>query len=179
MEVDNIPDEVLHSNQSAFNYILGVNPVSFSYVSGYGENSVKNIYSAIYSKDAKLTPYKCPKGYVTEGANSSNNRHLSKYNGKCYMDSDTEWTTNENTIYGNAAFILLTAAVMSENRTDMVQGDINADGKFDIADIVTLKKWILAVQDTEPANWKAADLCEDGRLNVFDLCMMKQRLISK
>lgn len=171
---DNIPDEVLHSNQSAFNYILGVNPVSFSYVSGYGENSVKNIYSAIYSKDAKLTPYKCPKGYVTEGANSSNNRHLSKYNGKCYMDSDAEWTTNENTIYGNAAFILLTVAVMSENRTDMVQGDINADGKFDIADIVTLKKWILAVPDTELANWKAADLCEDGRLNVFDLCVMKQ-----
>lgn len=176
---DNIPDEVLHSNQSAFNYILGVNPVSFSYVSGYGENSVKNIYSAIYSKDAKLTPYKCPKGYVTEGANSSNNRHLSKYNGKCYMDSDAEWTTNENTIYGNAAFILLTVAVMSENRTDMVQGDINADGKFDIADIVTLKKWILAVPDTELANWKAADLCEDGRLNVFDLCVMKQKLISK
>ncbi|HCR74001.1 MAG TPA: hypothetical protein DIW26_06390 [Ruminococcus sp.] len=176
---DNIPDEVLHSNQSAFNYILGVNPVSFSYVSVYGENSVKNIYSAIYSKDAKLTPYKCPKGYVTEGANSSNNRHLSKYNGKCYMDSDAEWTTNENTIYGNAAFILLTAAVMSENRTDIVQGDINADGKFDIADIVTLKKWILAVSDTELANWKAADLCEDGRLNVFDLCVMKQKLISK
>ena len=176
---DNIPDEVLHSNQSAFNYILGVNPVSFSYVSGYGENSVKNIYSAIYSKDAKLTPYKCPKGYVTEGANSSNNRHLSKYNGKCYMDSDAEWTTNENTIYGNAAFILLTAAIMSENRTDTVQGDINADGKFDIADVVTLNKWLLAVPDTEPANWKTADLCKDGILNVFDLCMMKQKLISK
>lgn len=176
---DNIPDEVIHSNQSAFNYILGVNPISFSYVSGYGENSVKNIYSAIYSKDAKLNPYKCPKGYVTEGANSSNNRHLSKYNGKCYMDSDAEWTTNENTIYGNAAFILLTAAIMSENRTDTVQGDINADGKFDIADVVTLNKWLLAVPDTEPANWKTADLCKDGILNVFDLCMMKQKLISK
>ncbi len=51
---DHIPDEVLHSNQSAFNYILGVNPVSFSYVSGYGENSVKNIYSAIYTKMLNL-----------------------------------------------------------------------------------------------------------------------------
>ena len=26
---DSIPDAVLHSNQSAFNYILGVNPVIF------------------------------------------------------------------------------------------------------------------------------------------------------
>ncbi len=173
---DNIPDEVLHSNQSAFNYILGVNPISFSYVSGYGENSVKNIYSAIYSKDAKLTPYQCPKGYVTEGANSTNNRHLSKYNGKCYMDSDAEWTTNENTIYGNAAFILLTAAVMSRTETDKVQGDVNADGKFNIADVVLLQKWILDSANVKLADWKAADLDENDMINVLDLCLMKQKL---
>lgn len=173
---DNIPDEVLHSNQSAFNYILGVNPISFSYVSGYGENSVKNIYSAIYSKDAKLTPYQCPKGYVTEGANSTNNRHLSKYNGKCYMDSDAEWTTNENTIYGNAAFILLTAAVMSRTETDKVQGDVNADGKFNIADVVLLQKWLLDSANVKLADWKAADLDENGMINVLDLCLMKQKL---
>ena len=173
---DNVPDEVLHSNQSAFNYILGVNPISFSYVSGYGENSVKNIYSAIYSKDAKLTPYQCPKGYVTEGANSTNNRHLSKYNGKCYMDSDAEWTTNENTIYGNAAFILLTAAVMSRTETDKVQGDVNADGKFNIADVVLLQKWLLDSANVKLADWKAADLDENGMINVLDLCLMKQKL---
>lgn len=176
---DHIPDEVLHSNQSAFNYILGVNPVSFSYVSGYGENSVKNIYSAIYTKDAKLTPYKCPKGYVTEGANSSNNRHLSKYNGKCYMDSDAEWTTNENTIYGNAAMIFLTAAVMSETDSGRVIGDVNCDGTFDVADIVLLQKWLIGVPDAELADWKAADLYDDGKLNVLDLCEMKQKLISE
>lgn len=176
---DNVPDEVLHSNQSAFNYILGVNPISFSYVSGYGENSVKNIYSAIYSKDAKLTPYQCPKGYVTEGANSTNNRHLSKYNGKCYMDSDAEWTTNENTIYGNAAFILLTAAVMSRTETDKVQGDVNADGKFNIADVVLLQKWLLDSANVKLADWKAADLDENGMINVLDLCLMKQKLTNE
>ncbi len=163
---DNIPDEVLDSNQSAFNYILGVNPVSFSYVSGYGENSVKNIYSAIYSKDAKLNLYKCPNGYVTEGANSSNNRHLSKYNAKCYMDSDAEWTTNENTIYGNAAMIFLTASVMSG--TDKTIGDI-----------LTLKDWILAVPDTNLPDWKSVDLCEDDNVNVFDFAKMKELHISQ
>lgn len=176
---DNIPDEVLNSNQSAFNYILGVNPISFSYVSGYGENSVKNIYSAIYSKDAKLTPYKCPKGYVTEGANSSNNRHLSKYNGKCYMDSDAEWTTNENTIYGNAAMIFLTVAVMAEMDSDKISGDVNADGKFNVADVITLQKWLLAVPDVELSDWKSADLYNDNKIDVFDLCAMKQKLIQK
>ena len=177
--IDNIPIEVLNSNQSAFNYLLGVNPISFSYVSGYGENSVKNIYSAIYSKDAKLTPYQCPKGYVTEGANSSNNRHLSKYNGKCYMDSDAEWTTNENTIYGNAAMIFLTSAIMSQTTPDLVIGDVNADNKFDILDIALLKKWLLDIPSTELANWKSGDLNHDDTLNILDLSLMKQKFIKE
>lgn len=134
---DAIPDEVILSNESAFNYMLGVNPISFSYVSGYGENSVKNIYSGIYSKAAKTDPYSCPDGYVTEGTNYYDNRHLSKYDGKCYMDSDAEWTTNENTIYGNAAMIFLTAAIMSRVESDadaFLVGDANCDGKVTIAD---------------------------------------------
>lgn len=177
--IDNIPIEVLNSNQSAFNYLLGVNPISFSYVSGYGENSVKNIYSAIYSKDAKLTPYQCPKGYVTEGANSSNNRHLSKYNGKCYMDSDAEWTTNENTIYGNAAMIFLTSAIMSQTTPDLVTGDVNADNKFNILDIALLKKWLLDIPSTELANWKSGDLNHDDTLNILDLSIIKQKFIKE
>lgn len=63
--------------------------------------------------------------------------------------------------------------------SDFIQGDVNADGEFNIADVIILQKWLLAVPDTELANWKAADLCEDGTLNVFDLCMMKRELISK
>jgi len=90
--------------------------MSFSYVSGNGENSVKNIFSGIYSKDKKLTPYKIPSGYFTEGLNIYDNRHLSKFDGKCYIDSDGEWTTNENTIYGNAAMTFLMAAKMAESR---------------------------------------------------------------
>lgn len=63
--------------------------------------------------------------------------------------------------------------------TEPVKGDVNADGKFSVADVVLLQKWLLAVPGTELADWKAADLCEDGVLNVFDLCMMKYELINK
>lgn len=58
-----------------------------------------------------------------------------------------------------------------------IQGDVNMDGEFDIFDVVLVKKWLLAVPDTKLANWKAADLCEDDKLNVFDLCLMKRMLI--
>ena len=58
-------------------------------------------------------------------------------------------------------------------------GDVNDDGLFNVADAVLLQKWILAVPNTELANWKAADFCDDDRLDVFDLCLMKQTLIEQ
>ena len=61
---------------------------------------------------------------------------------------------------------------------DARTGDCNGDGNFDVADIVLLQKWLLAVPNTHLADWKAADLCEDGRLNIFDLCMMKHLLLN-
>ena len=56
-------------------------------------------------------------------------------------------------------------------------GDVNMDGAFNIADVILLQKWLLAVPNTNLANWKAADLYDDNVLNVFDLCLMKQKLI--
>ena len=58
-------------------------------------------------------------------------------------------------------------------------GDVNADGVFNVSDALLLQKWLLAIPDTNLADWKAADLCEDDRLNVLDLCIMKRELINK
>lgn len=170
-----VPENIQTTAENAFHYLLGINPISFCYVSGNGENCVQNIFSAIYSKDAKLDPYQIPAGYFTEGSNYYNNRHLSKFDGKCYIDSDGEFTTNENTIYGNAAMILLTAAVLSQNEPDRVAGDVNADGIFDLSDVVMLQKWLLGAG--ELTDWSAGDLCQDDRLNGFDLCAMKRMLV--
>ena len=60
-----------------------------------------------------------------------------------------------------------------------MRGDVNADGKFDAADVVLLQNWLLAVPNTNLANWKAGDMCEDGILDVFDLCVMKSELINQ
>lgn len=57
-------------------------------------------------------------------------------------------------------------------------GDCNDDGTFNIADVVLLQKWLLAVPNVTIPDWRAADLCEDGRLDVFDLCMMKRLLLN-
>ena len=58
-----------------------------------------------------------------------------------------------------------------------IAGDVNADGSFNISDLVLMQKWLLAVPDTELKSPKAGDLCDDGILDVFDLCVMRKMLI--
>ena len=91
-----------------------------------------------------------------------------------YEGSKTEWDElvsrcgldlNVNVIYN------------SYNQEDTLLGDINDDGSFNVADIVMFQKWLLGVSDVTLPNWKAADFCEDGKLNVLDLCMMKRKLV--
>lgn len=176
-KTDKVQPDVHECIRQHFDYLLGLNPISFSYISGHGENSVENIFSAIYSKLARLDSYRCPAGYFTEGANNHNNPHLSKFIGKCYIDSDAEFTTNENTIYGNAAMILLTAAMLSENAPERIRGDVNFDGQFNAADLVTLNNWIHSKKESALADWKAGDLCEDNRIDVFDLSLMRKELL--
>lgn len=60
----------------------------------------------------------------------------------------------------------------------MIAGDVDNNGKFNIADVVIMQKWILSVPGTTLADWKAGDLCEDNRIDVFDLCLMKRMLIA-
>lgn len=69
--------------------------------------------------------------------------------------------------------------ILGAGSQKIILGDVNADKKFDITDVVLLQKWILAVPNTKLADWKAGDLCEDDRLNVFDLCLMKSKLIEE
>lgn len=59
-----------------------------------------------------------------------------------------------------------------------VKGDCNEDGIFSVADVILLQKWLLAVPETELADWEIIDFCGDGRLDVFDLCLMKKALLS-
>lgn len=56
-------------------------------------------------------------------------------------------------------------------------GDINLDGKFGIADVVTIQKWMLGKKDVEIKYWENADLYKDGKLDVYDVCLMREKLI--
>ena len=87
-----------------------------------------------------------------------------------------------------SAMCLATAALNSVNvvsaadektNVSFLMGDVNEDCSFGISDVVLLQKWLLGVPDTHLANWKAADFCEDNRLDVVDLTLMKRALIEQ
>ena len=103
--------------RDAMNYVLGVNPLQFSYVSGYGENSLQRPFSMIYNFDMKEG---VPPGIMVGGANAYNNSFLySKFAAKSYQDNAAAWSTNEHTIYWNAALVFNAALVASATESGM------------------------------------------------------------
>ncbi len=58
-------------------------------------------------------------------------------------------------------------------------GDVNRDKMLNVADVVTLQKWLLCKPNTVLMNWRAADLCRDDRIDVFDLCIMKEKILTR
>ena len=57
-----------------------------------------------------------------------------------------------------------------------IPGDVTADGSTNIADVIALQKFLLAIDKTLP-NPKAADMNGDGRLNAVDLTLLKRSLM--
>ena len=60
-----------------------------------------------------------------------------------------------------------------------VKGDVNANGDFNLLDVITFHKWLHHMPAVTLANWKAGDLYEDNKLNIFDFLLMKQLLLQK
>lgn len=56
-----------------------------------------------------------------------------------------------------------------------VTGDADGDGAFTAVDLVMVHEWILG--SGELTNWKNADLCSDGVIDIFDLCLMRKAFV--
>ncbi|NMA66170.1 MAG: PKD domain-containing protein, partial [Clostridiaceae bacterium] len=104
--LDKYTDRVSKLGFSSLSWLLGANPLRFSFVSGYGENSVKGIYSNIYNSDGKEG---IPNGYMPGGPNAYEGAGLSRFAAKCYTKSTGDWVANEHTVYWNSALVFMSA----------------------------------------------------------------------
>ncbi|MDE6731213.1 MAG: hypothetical protein K2J71_10625 [Oscillospiraceae bacterium] len=76
----------------------------------------------------------------------------------CLMADDTDYSNNS-----------------SNPSDDPIRGDVNADGEFSLVDLISMQKWLHS-QGTL-ADWKAGDLDHDGKITVYDFCLMKLELL--
>ena len=58
-----------------------------------------------------------------------------------------------------------------------IAGDCNGSNSFEIADAVMLQKWLLGSGGI--TEWQNADLCKDGKIDVFDMVEKRKLLIEK
>ncbi|MBR2284839.1 MAG: discoidin domain-containing protein [Ruminococcus sp.] len=63
-----------------------------------------------------------------------------------------------------------------DTQPEFIMCDVNNDGSFNIADLVLFDEWLLGYPEAHIENWTAADLCADGRLDTFDLSLMRKYL---
>ena len=89
----------------------------------------------------------------------------------------TTTTTKATTATSASATITATTTVITE-KPPVNTGDINADGKVNLSDVVLLQKWLIGIPETKLVDWQAGDLYADGLLNGFDLCLLRRIVTS-
>jgi endoglucanase len=98
----------------AMDYLLGRNPLGFSYVSGYGERALENPHHRFWAHQRGRRCPTPPPGAVAGGPNSKLPDPISKRLGgcpvqKCYVDHVEAWGVNEVAINWNAPLAWVSA----------------------------------------------------------------------
>ena len=169
---------------SAMNYLLGCNPLSFSYITGYGEYKEKNPHHRYWSYELDKTLPMAPDGILSGGPNAGLQdpyvRALGFVPGdadnpsqRCFVDSIEAWSTNEVTINWNAplawiaSFLQDEAADATDNpNPDVIWGDANCDKKVDMSDAVLIMQ---SLSNPDKYGLNGSDpthITEQGQLNA-------------
>ena len=110
---------------TAMDYLFGVNPLSFSFVTGYGTYKEQNPHHRYWSYELDKTLPMAPDGVLSGGPNAGLQdpyvRALGFVPGKsgnpsqrCYVDSIEAWSTNEVTINWNSPFAWIVSFLQDE-----------------------------------------------------------------
>lgn len=79
--------------------------------------------------------------------------------------------------WGGAGQKFILESTSAETVPRKIIGNVNADGKFSVADVVMMQKFLLG--SGELIDWAAGDLCEDEKIDAFDMVMMRKLITSE
>ena len=132
---------------------------------------------------AKITNCYYLKGTASGAVNSAANAGTTAVNATVLTNLaptlGDAYTYNIYEQYYNNGYPVFAEQFRLYNFIRYVTGDLNDDGELTIADAVLLKKWLLAIPNTDIPNWVAGDYNDDGKLNAIDLTMMKRELMKQ
>ncbi len=138
-------------------YLLGNNPLSFSYITGYGNYGVENPHHKYWLNEIYKSSPKAPNGVLVSGPSAEltdnymrclgfdpwNRDNISQ---RCYTDSWEAWSVNDVGLDWNASLAWVVSFLQDEINYDIGSapvekcnfGDANNDGSISIADATAI-----------------------------------------
>ncbi|WP_162551218.1 glycoside hydrolase family 9 protein [Paenibacillus tepidiphilus] len=163
------------------NYLLGINPLQLSYITGYGENRVHITHHEIYMRDF-IT--EMPNGYMPGGPNNNG-----KFNfpAKAYNQATVDWESNEQALNYNSPLTYLTALltnVQNQTFSESIQLSSGTSGLQTIGETRSItatvtpadaafKKLQVASADNSIATVSNVTYAEDTGVTTFDVTAVK------
>ena len=187
-------DKYLNGVTTGMDYLLGNNPMAFSFITGYGSYAAQNPTHSFWANSINSELPKAPDGVLVSGPAGNvqdpymvmlgfdpSQKEIDDMNDmlmqRSYADAAEAWAVNEATLTGNAELAWV-AAFLDEYvpgaEEPVLPCDVNADGKADHADAEALMQYLLG--SGRIASPAAADLDQNGSLNAVDLSLLKQAL---
>jgi endoglucanase len=115
-------DQYVTGVVQAADYLLGRNPLMFSYVSGFGENALSNPHHRFWAHQKKSAYPHPPPGALAGGPNSRLQDPTARRIGtcppqRCYVDHVDAWSVNEVAINWNAPLAWIAAFLDEQGST--------------------------------------------------------------
>ncbi|MBQ8928579.1 MAG: glycoside hydrolase family 9 protein [Oscillospiraceae bacterium] len=187
----------LNGVSSAFDYILGRNPLENSYVTGFGDSTTENPHHRYWCHGMMDSKPWCPDGCLSGGPNSNMNDPIIKGAGyvigelpgmKCYYDHNDAWSVNEITINWNAPLVWVSSFLADEapnageasEEEDIkvtLWGDADVDGDCDIIDVICVNKDQLGSFTLTKQGIKNADVDQNGVMAFADAVNIMKSLV--
>lgn len=77
---------------------------------------------------------------------------------------------------GQSAYCVNYAVMVTEKEENIIY-DLNGDKIEDLKDVILFEKYLIKLETFDQKQFKIADVNNDNKVNVFDLCIMKRRQI--
>ncbi|SEL03885.1 Carbohydrate binding domain-containing protein [Ruminococcus sp. YRD2003] len=170
-------DKYMDGVIGGMDYILGRNPMDYSYVTGYGSHTTEYPHHRYWSKLIDDAFPKAPCGVMAGGPNSGMQDPWVQGSGwkkgqiapqKCYLDHIEAWCVNECTINWNASLAWVTGFLAEENggivvgETGCSAGIVNDTAKDESAAKVTTSKTEKSGRTVTTAKAKASKADDDS-----------------